>query len=192
MYYEESGKQVNKSVMLRALNRLGDLLREKNRRLELVCCGGIVSVLYHGSREMTHDVDVLFPNSPSVRKMLEELVEEVGVELGLEHGPRDKWFNDSVRFFGLQSKSDTVVFKHPFLILKAADWHEMLAHKITAFRGERDVNDAVHFLKEINSRDKGEILKKVNGFRPFLPHIDDKEFESRFNRIWERVHGKDR
>lgn len=57
-----------------------------------------MSVLYHGSRQMTHDVDVLFPNNPSVAKILKELVDQVGEEFGLEHGPRDKWVNDSVSF----------------------------------------------------------------------------------------------
>lgn len=96
MYYEASGKQITRDIMLKALTRLGDLLRKNNKRLELVCCGGVVSVLYHGSRQMTHDVDVLFPNNPHVTKLLKQLVDEVGQEFGLEHEPRDKWFNDSV------------------------------------------------------------------------------------------------
>ena len=192
MYYGETGKQITRTVILKALNKLGDLLEKKSRRLELVCCGGIVSVLYHGSRQMTHDVDVLFPNNPHVTKILKQLVDEVGKEFGLEHGPRDKWFNDSVSFIGLQSISNTVVFHHSHLVLKAADWHEMLAHKLTAYRGSRDVTDAIHFLKEISSKDKEEVFKKVSKYRPFVPHISDPLFESRFNRIWERVYGKPR
>jgi hypothetical protein len=190
MYYGESGTQITKPIILKALNKLGDLLKDKNQRLELICCGGIVSVLYHGSRHMTHDVDVLFPNNPTVAKMLMRLVDEVGKEFGLEHGPREKWFNDSVKFIGLQSKSNTVVFRHPNLVLKAADWHEMLAHKLTAFRGARDINDATHFLKEIKSNDKQAIFKKVSKFRPFVPHIEDKLFANRFEQIWERVYGR--
>ncbi|VUD62044.1 hypothetical protein TDB9533_02956 [Thalassocella blandensis] len=190
MYYGETGKQITKAVMVKALSKLGDLLKAKKQRLELVCCGGIVSVLYHGSRQMTHDVDVLFPNNPTVAKLLKELVDQVGAEFGLEHGPRDKWFNDSVSFIGLQSKSNTVVFRHSNLILKAADWHEMLAHKVTAFRGARDINDAVHFLKEIKSKDKHAIFEKVKKFKPFVPHVADKLFESRFEQIWEKAYGK--
>lgn len=60
MYYYESGKQITKDVVLKALTKLGDLLKQNNKRLEMVCCGGIVSVLYHGSRQMTHDVDRAF------------------------------------------------------------------------------------------------------------------------------------
>lgn len=176
--------------MIKALTRLGDLLKKHNKRLELVCCGGVVSVLYHGSRQMTHDVDVLFPNNPHVTKLLNQLVDEVGQEYGLEHGPRDKWFNDSVSFIGLQTTSSTIVFNHSHLVLKAADWHEMLAHKITAYRGERDINDAIHFLKEIPSQSQQDVFAKVSKFRPFVPSIEDTKFQSRFDLIWERVHGK--
>ncbi len=190
MYYGESGTQITRDVVLKALNKLGDLLKNNNKRLELVCCGGIVSVLYHGSRQMTHDVDVLFPNNPHVTNLLKKLVDEVGEEFGLEYGPRDKWFNDSVSFIGLRSKSNIVVFRHPYLVLKAADWHEMLAHKLTAFRGNRDITDAVHFLKEIPTKDKEEVFKKVAEFRPFVPHVVDNLFKSRFNKIWEKVYGK--
>jgi len=73
MYYHESGKQITKDLVLKALTKLGDLLKQNNKRLELVCCGGIVSVLYHGSRQMTHDVDVLFPDNPHVTKLLKKL-----------------------------------------------------------------------------------------------------------------------
>ncbi len=190
MYYGDTGNQITKQLILQALNRLGDLLKEKGKSLELVCCGGVVSVLYHGSRQMTHDVDVLFPNNPHLVQLLKDLVDEVGKELGLEHGPRDKWLNDSVSFIGLQSKSNTVVFKHSHLVLKAADWHEMLAHKLTAFRGQRDVNDAVHFLKAVQSKNKSIVFEKVCHYRPFVPHVDDKLFASRFDQIWEKAYGK--
>lgn len=190
MYYGESGSQITKPVMIKALNKLGDLLKSKKQRLELVCCGGVVSMLYHGSRQMTHDVDVLFPNNPTVINILKQLVDQVGEEFGLEHGPRDKWFNDSVSFIGLQSRSNTVVFHHSNLVLKAADWHEMLAHKLTAFRGNRDIDDAIHFLKEIKQKDKSAIFEKTKKFQSFVPHVADKLFESRFEQIWEKAYGK--
>lgn len=189
MYYGESGTQITRELVLQALNKLGDLLKENGQCLELVCCGGIVSVLYHGSRQMTHDVDVLFPNNQHVANILKKLVDEVGAEFGLEHGPRDKWFNDSVSFIGLQSKSSITVFNHSHLVLKAADWHEMLAHKITAFRGVRDITDAVHFLKEIPFKNKDKVFKQVSQFRPFVPQVADSLFESRFNQVWEKAYG---
>lgn len=190
MYYDNSGSQITKEILLQALNHLGELLQQKNQRLELVCCGGVVSVLYHHSRQMTHDVDVLFPNNPHVVEMLGGLIDQVGVKFNLEHGPKSKWFNDSVNFIGLETKSEVVVFRHPYLILKAADWHEMLAHKLTAYRGKRDITDAIHFLKEIKNNDKQQVFLKTSKYRPFMIRITDAVFEKRFNDIWEAAHGK--
>ena len=191
MYQDKQfGHQFTETMLRDALTRLGDLLKSKGKRLELTCCGGVVSVLYHHSRQMTHDVDVVFPNDPAAVAILNELVETVGREMNLHHGPHDKWLNDGVSFMGLQTKSHTVIFQHSNLVLKAADWHEMLAHKLTAFRGERDIIDALSFLKEIPSQDRGEVFKKVSKYRPFVPHIADEQFMKRFNQIWERIHGK--
>jgi Nucleotidyltransferase of unknown function (DUF6036) len=190
MYKANSDGQLSKHVLLQALNHLGDLLAKRNQRLELVCCGGVVSVLYHHSRQTTHDVDVLFPNNPNVVNILRTLIDQVGQKFQLDHDEHDKWFNDSVSFIGLETKSDTVVFRHPYLVLKAADWHEMLAHKLTAFRGQRDITDAIHFLKEIKSADKQQVFVLVVKYRPFVPTIADTVFEKRFNQIWAEVHGK--
>jgi len=74
MYYNKPGKQITRTIVVKALNRLGDLLENNNKRLERVCCGGAVSVLYHRSRKMTHDVDVLFPNDPNMTNLLKNLL----------------------------------------------------------------------------------------------------------------------
>lgn len=190
MYYNDTGKQISRDIVFKALTRLGDLLGENGRRAELVCCGGVVSVLHLGSRHMTHDVDVLFPDNLHLTELVKKLVDDVGAELGLEHGPRDKWLNDSVSFIGLQSRSQTIVFQHPHLVLKAADWHEMLAHKLTAFRGNRDISDAVHYLKEIPSKNKQEVFRTVSDYRPFVPRVEDSQFAARFDQIWYKVHGR--
>lgn len=76
MTYEVSGKQITQVLLLKALNRLGDLLRERKTRVDLVCCGGVVSVLYHRSRHMTHDVDVLFPKVLKHTKLLKSLIDQ--------------------------------------------------------------------------------------------------------------------
>ena len=87
MYKSESPSQLTASTVRQALVRLGELLASKNLRLELVCCGGVVSVLYHGSRHMTHDVDVLFPDNPRLVSVLTQLVDQVGAECAWSTGP---------------------------------------------------------------------------------------------------------
>lgn len=71
--------------------------------------------------------------------------------MGLAANENSLWFNDSVSFFGLETTSNVIIFQHPFLVLKAASWEELLAHKVHASRHDKDILDAVRLLKEINS-----------------------------------------
>ena len=50
----------------RALHRLGDLLKERNRTIQLVAAGGVISVMQFGNRLMTRDVDVVMPPQAGV------------------------------------------------------------------------------------------------------------------------------
>ena len=68
----------------------------------------------------------------------------------------------------------------------------MLAHKLTAYRGSRDLDYAVNYLKQIKPVDKVAIFSKVKTFKPFVPHIVDSVFEPRFNQIWDKTFGKSR
>lgn len=57
--YSNTGKQISIQALTKALKRLGDLLQKENKRLELTCCGGIISLMYFHSRAMTQDVNVI-------------------------------------------------------------------------------------------------------------------------------------
>lgn len=63
--YSSTGQQISIQTLTKALKRLGDLLQKENKRLELVCCGGIISLMYFHSRAMTQDIDATFPQIPS-------------------------------------------------------------------------------------------------------------------------------
>jgi hypothetical protein len=76
--------------------------------LEQTVAGGIVSLLHFGSRDMTQDVDALFPSSPEKSQLLKQLVEQVGQEQTLATSDAP-WFNDAISFFGLETKSNVVV-----------------------------------------------------------------------------------
>ena len=65
-YNDESGT-LSKMVIEKALWRLGELLQEHKEYVELVTAGGVISVLLFGSRQMTRDIDAIFP--PSQKKL---------------------------------------------------------------------------------------------------------------------------
>ena len=125
--YSSTGKQISIQTLTKALKRLGDLLQKENKRLELTCCGGIISLMYFHSRAMTQDGDAIFPANPANKQLLIKLIKQVGDEMGLAADEKSLWFNDSVSFFGLETTSNVIIFQHPFLILKAASWEELLA-----------------------------------------------------------------
>lgn len=195
-----SAKQISIQIFTRALNRLGDLLAEKTKRLELVCCGGIISLMYFGSRTMTQDIDAIFPANPDERQLLIELIRQVSDEQGLAPGDQaipdaSLWLNDSVSFFDLETKSDVIIFEHPFLVLKAATWQELLAHKLHASRHDKDWDDAKLLLQEIIKQntsknianDKQQIYVDMKKYTPFVPHVPDDLLQKRFNQLWQQV-----
>lgn len=65
----------------------------------------------------------------------------------------------------------------------------MLAQKVSAFRGERDISDAVYFFKEIKETDAEPVFLAVAQHKPFAPRTPDELFRERFMIIWQRAHG---
>jgi len=182
--YSSTGKQISIHTLTKALDRLGDLLQAENKRLELVCCGGIISLMYFHSRAMTQDVDAIFPANPANKELLIRLIKQVGEEMGLATNDKSLWFNDSVSFFGLETKSNVIIFQHPFLVLKAAAWEELLAHKVHASRHDKDIQDAVRILQEIKGKDKETIYTAVKKYSPFTPHVPEPLLRKRFESVW--------
>lgn len=188
MYKEREGFKITQQILINALNRLGDLLKDNNLSYKFVCCGGVVSVLYLKSRGMTQDVDVVFPQNMDNTVLLNSLIKQVGDEFNIIHNSDSLWFNNDVEFIGLDTCSKTIIFNHTNLLLVAAEWTEMLAHKISAYRGDRDIIDAISFLREIKNKDSESVYEKVHKLKPFVPAIPDEIFKKRFNEIWKRTY----
>lgn len=181
-YYNIGNGTLSKLVIETALLRLAELLQERNKRVELVAAGGVISVLVFGSRQMTRDIDVIIP--PQEKDLIQELVEQVAKEQDLPTG-RHAWLNDGVSFFGLQTKSDNTIFNHPNLEVFTASWAELLGMKLSgAWRRDADFNDAIHILRQIGDQHKEQTLVNSMKYRNFTPFIDDETFAKRFNRTW--------
>lgn len=119
-YYDIGSGTLSRPVIEKALKRLAQLLQEKNKRVELVAAGGVISVMLFGSRQMTRDIDVIIPQKDKI--LITELVEKVAGELNLPSG-NHAWLNDGVSFFGLQTKSNKKIFDHPNLVVFTASWY---------------------------------------------------------------------
>ncbi len=177
-------KKLSVTNAKKALKRLADLLKENNTKLDMTVAGGIVSLFVLKSRNATHDIDAIFPANHRKRNLLEKLITQVADEMKLEK----TWLNDSISFFGLETKSNIVVFKHKYLILRAAKWEELLAHKIHAFRSKDDINDARLILKQLKGFKKEGLFCKVKKYKPISPHIPDEKFRERFEQLWDEAY----
>jgi len=176
-------KKLSVQTARKALERLADLLKENNIKIDMTVAGGVISLFVLKSRNATHDIDAIFPDNLKKRKVLKKLITQVADEMKLER----TWLNDSLSFFGLETKSDIVVFRNSYLILRAAGWDELLSHKINAFRSKDDINDARLILKKLQGVNKEELFCKVRKYRPVSPHIPDEKFRERFEQLWGEV-----
>jgi hypothetical protein len=173
---------ITKEQLTNALNRLNELLHERHETIELVVVGGAISVLFFENRAGTKDVDTVYP--PGKEELMEELIQHVATE---QHLPTD-WMNSSVKFFGVHTKSHIIIFQREHLILYAAEWEEMLGMKLSgAFRGNKDIDDAMEILKQIGNTHKDETLGKVLKYKNFTPNIPDETMRKRFHFIWAKV-----
>jgi len=173
---------LSKMAIEKALWRLGDLLQEHKEQVELITAGGVISVLLFGNRQMTRDIDAIFPLSQ--KQILTRLIDQVSKEQNLPSG-EDAWLNDGISFFGLQTKSNHVIFRHSHLVLYTASWYELLGMKLSgAWRRDADFDDAIQILRKIGSKDRIGTLKESMKYRNFSPYIDDETFTKRFNRTW--------
>jgi len=184
--YNSKKGALSKMAIEKALGRLAELLQENKERVELVTAGGVISVLQFGNREMTQDIDAIFP--PKQKQILTMLINQVSKEQNLPSGEH-AWLNDGVSFFGLQTKSNNVIFRHSHLVLYTANWYEnwyeLLGMKLSgAWRRDADFDDAIQILRQIGPEGKIEILKESIKYKNLSPYIDDETFTNRFNRTW--------
>lgn len=175
--------------MTRALHRLGELLEQNRITLNGVTCGGAVSMLYLRTRDATMDVDALFPKDSVDNTAVKALVLQVAREHNLPGDEESPWFNDSIAFFGLKTRSENTVFASGGLSLVAASWEEMLAHKLNAFRSDKDVMDAVAYMRELKDSDPEQVYARAEQLCPFMPFITKDQLRKRFDRVCEMAFG---
>lgn len=84
-------KPLNKSDILRALNRLGELAHGKGLTLEVALYGGAVFTVVYGSRDSTKDVDAIVRPSKEAKAF--------ALQVAREQDLLEDWLNDDVRQF---------------------------------------------------------------------------------------------
>jgi hypothetical protein len=131
--------------IIRGLERMGQLARERGIGIELSMVGGAVQALVLKSRKSTKDVDCV-PIEPEAR-----IVRQLAAIVASERDWPSDWLNDGPVGFVTkrdQLKYGRVVFKKPGIVVRIPKVEQLLAMKLMAWRDPTDMADAARLLKE--------------------------------------------
>lgn len=166
-----------------ALKRLGELAAEHGKHIELLAVGGAVMVLRFASRPATRDIDavILAPEPASdVREWVRQVAEERG-------WPED-WLNDGAKGFITSFSRGNVLLSRPGITVHMPALEQMLALKLSAWRDDRDVGDAIAILQDLRPppEEKEQLWQAV---APFVRPGREQSASYAFETVWEIVHG---
>jgi hypothetical protein len=157
-------KNLDRSVLLQALRRLGELAGEEGLILECCIYGGALMMLAYDARANTRDVDaVVRPREPALR-----LVEKVALEMELP----ENWMNDQVRTFLAPSEDvRDLPIQVPGLHLTAPTAGYLLAMKALACRTslpgyKGDVEDLRFLIRKMEIESVDEIQTWIDRYYP--------------------------
>lgn len=127
-------KLLTRADILRALERLSEILEAKGVKADLFVVGGAAMALAYEARPSTRDVDAIFKRRNEVFKAAAQVAREQGLP--------DGWLNDaSKKFLGRPDRRPLPVLDLPGLRLMAGSPEYLLAMKVLADRHDRDRDD---------------------------------------------------
>jgi hypothetical protein len=177
-------KELNRSVLLEALTRLGK--RAQNEGLLVECCiyGGALMMLAYDARLSTKDVDVVVrPREPALR-----LAKRVGKEMDLP----DDWLNDQVRTFLAPSEQlRDLPIDIPGLHVTAPTAGYLLAMKALACRNSLpgyagDMEDLRFLIRKMEIHAVKEIQEHIDAYYPddVIPEAQKATLHLLIQEVW--------
>lgn len=139
---ERSASPLSRAEIIRALERLSELLVERGVKADLYVVGGAALVLAFDARPATRDVDAAFKSKNEVYKAASQVAREQRLP--------DEWLNDSVKkFLGRPDRQPVPSLDLPGVRVMLGSERYLLAMKILADRHERDRNDIAFLIKRL-------------------------------------------
>lgn len=152
----------------------------QGQTLTLVVAGGAAMVLRYNARLSTQDVDAFFVTPPE-RRATRAWAAVVARELGL---PAD-WLNDGAKGYMQGVSYGPLLIDAPGIKVYQIGSEQLLAMKLSAWRGQQDIDDAATVLADLVGlySDKGAIWSAVAPFATAL------KAQYAFEELWERLYG---
>ncbi|MBI3763201.1 MAG: nucleotidyltransferase [Chloroflexi bacterium] len=175
---------INKSEIIEALERLGQLAEVQGERVELLLVGGAVMVLAYDARRSTRDVDAVILAPPEAR-----IVRSLAKTVATERDWPDDWLNDAAKGYLVGLTAGPVVFSAPGIEARRPAIEQLLAMKLSAWRDDVDIADARRLLDELPPGGAREEVWKA--IEPHLVSGDELKAQYAFWDLWESLHGDD-
>ena len=173
---------LSKEEIIRALERLGQLAQAQGYEIELIIVGGAAMVLAYGTRQSTHDVDVVIVK-PHEARVARELAKKVARELDWN----EDWLNDAAKGYVVGLSEGQVLISAQGIQVRAPAVEQLLAMKLSAWRDDVDISDARRLLEELaQTGDHDQIWQKVE---PYLVRGDELKAQYAYQDLWELIHG---
>lgn len=172
---------LTRQEIIQALEKLGDLAAAQGQSIELVVVGGTAMVLLYNARSSTRDVDVLIlsPQAPVVRDLARQVADS-------DQLPAD-WLNDGAKGYLVGVSQGEIVFSAPGIVVKTPVVEQLLAMKLSAWRDDVDIADALQLLRTLT----GEQQKIWKTVAPFLVPGTELKAQYAFLDLWEGLYGTD-
>lgn len=169
-----------------ALQRLGILALQHGESVELLAVGGAVMMLAYDARPATHDVDAIVLQ-PALTRLVRELAAQVARELDW---PVD-WLNDGAKGFMMGVSDGGVIYAAPGIVVRRPLPAQMLAMKLSAWRDDVDIQDALRLLQELigECSDDQEVCWAM--IEPFVVPSQALKARYAFLDLWESIYDND-
>ncbi|MGL4339994.1 MAG: DUF6036 family nucleotidyltransferase [Rhodoglobus sp.] len=129
------GEELNAEHLHKLFQELSESLQTRGLHAQIFVVGGAAMALAYDRQRMTRDVDALFEPASEVR--------DIAAEMADSHGLEPDWLNDGAKgFMPATDEHPRTVFESDSMLVQVPSPEYLLAMKLHASRGERDLNDA--------------------------------------------------
>jgi peptidoglycan/xylan/chitin deacetylase (PgdA/CDA1 family) len=129
-----SRKLLTRKDILRALERLSEILDARGVKADLFVVGGAAMTLAYKARPSTRDVDAIFKRKNEVFKAAAQVAREQTLP--------DEWLSDAAKkFIGRPDRRPRPILDLPGVRVMAGSPEYLLAMKVLADRHDRDRDD---------------------------------------------------
>jgi hypothetical protein len=143
------------------LEKLSEVLANKQIKGEIVLYGGAVMVTAFNARPSTKDVDAIFSPKEEIYAAAKEIEGRYDI-------PED-WLNDAVKGFISTQEEVEPFLDFPYLKVYVAKPQYMLAMKCMSLRlgrGEKDLEDIQFLIRHLGIKTAEELLNLVKKYYP--------------------------